>query len=355
MSKMELLMAEGKVKYSKSLWNEAILIFNEVLAIEPENVESLFFRGKSFQNIGEHEEAILDFQQIIRQNPYYLSNNMNGYIGCSFCQEGKFQKGIDAFEKAIDIESDTYRKGLLLRLRADAYYMIRNYTLALKDAEKALTLNPQLTEVHLLKAGIYTRLNKLNFAIGEYCYAIQLNPTHSGYYFNRGVLRIKLEMYEDALKDFDQSLECLSKDLSSNSISWHYYNRAYTHQQLFLYDKALDDYSFTIEKNPADAEALNNRGVILNHLGRYEEALADFNHAIHLDAHQLFPQLGHLYTNRGIVYIKLKDIEKGHADLDKAHKEIFRNKNIVTDTYGMVTIGPKPLKIVRSEDGFEMK
>jgi Flp pilus assembly protein TadD len=55
------------------------------------------------------------------------------------------------------------------------------------------------------------------------------------------------------------------------------------YQKQELYDLALIRYNNTLTLNPADTNALSNRGEILLKLGRFQEAAQDLKRAIELD------------------------------------------------------------------------
>ena len=60
------------------------------------------------------------------------------------------------------------------------------------------------------------------------------------------------------------------------------------------------------------AATYGNRGVILNRLGRFDQAASDFDRAIALQ-----PDLGDAYVNRGSVLISKKSFEEALAQIDK--------------------------------------
>jgi len=55
-----------------------------------------------------------------------------------------------------------------------------------------------------------------------------------------------------------------------------------------------------------------NRGVLLDAVGRYDEATEDYNRSITLE-----PSLGDAYLNRGVAMIRLKRFDDGLADIQK--------------------------------------
>ena len=58
--------------------------------------------------------------------------------------------------------------------------------------------------------------------------------------------------------------------------------------------------------------AYNNRGIAYGDLGKYEQAIRDYNKAIELD-----PQYANTYYNRGILYQTLDKITEAEADFKK--------------------------------------
>jgi tetratricopeptide (TPR) repeat protein len=63
---------------------------------------------------------------------------------------------------------------------------------------------------------------------------------------------------------------------------------------------------------PKDANAYNNRGNSKYNLGRYQEAIEDYNEAIRLD-----PKHEYAYNSRGYCYFKLGYWQKAIEDYDK--------------------------------------
>ena len=63
--------------------------------------------------------------------------------------------------------------------------------------------------------------------------------------------------------------------------------------------RAIEDYTEAIRLDPELAVAYSNRGLAYDELGQMERAVADFDEAIRLD-----PQLALAYHNRGNAYYK---------------------------------------------------
>jgi tetratricopeptide (TPR) repeat protein len=68
-----------------------------------------------------------------------------------------------------------------------------------------------------------------------------------------------------------------------------------------------------VRRNPGDPQAYNMRGSVFGQAGRHDEALADFNKAISIDAHY-----AQAFANRGLVYRETGKLALALSDYNKA-------------------------------------
>ena len=241
--------------------------------------------------------------------------------GQCYNQMGDFQRALYDFSVAIRIEKDNY-SGSASAARLSEYCNhagVQHYMLA------------QLEE-----------------ALNHYNTAIELNPNNGEYLYNRGLVKSRLDMVEDAIKDYEASLKNLTSGDDESVYQTHFNkgiclrrigrleesiadlekaktmkaDRAAVHNNLGLsyfenemFDEALQCYTKAIQIDLLGAHAsvhYNNRGLAYYHNGMQEEAKDDFDIAIEKDPHD--PTI---YFNRGNVFLNWK--EKQQFDL--AHKD----------------------------------
>ena len=128
---------------------------------------------------------------------------------------------------------------------------------------------------------------KLDFAraIPDFTMAIKLDsapnsgadPKQIGDHWNFcGMCYYEMGQYEDALRHYESAIK---KD---NSNGLYYFNRAVVKGKLDKLEQAIDDYTKAIENNPENSYKFNslfNRGVCNRRLGRLDESIKDLREA----------------------------------------------------------------------------
>ena len=100
--------------------------------------------------------------------------------------------------------------------------------------------------------------------------------TLSENYFQRANIRIALGKYEEAIADYDRTI-----DLNPNLVT-AYNGRGIAKSKLGQRSDAVQDYDQAIRLASDYTRAYYNRGNAKRHLERYEEARADLQHALEL-------------------------------------------------------------------------
>ncbi len=146
---------------------------------------------------------------------------------------------------------------------------------------------------------------------------------------NDMVYRLAISSYLQC-KDYKIALSLHYKfDKQFNLDSNDYANSGLLKSRLGKYLESLNDYQKSLNLNPHNKYALNNRGYTYNILQQYENAIVDFNRAIKIDT-----KFAYSYNNRGLSKIKLKQEKEGLKDIqtsmeiDKENSYAYRNLGI---------------------------
>ena len=99
---IEELHKESADFVSKSQFNEAIGVFDQILKIDPNNLKALINRSAVLIEIGQNEKAIYDTNRILTIDP----NNVKALAnkGTALANIGFNYDAIANFEKAIEID-----------------------------------------------------------------------------------------------------------------------------------------------------------------------------------------------------------------------------------------------------------
>tara|TARA_B100001750_G_C15514136_1_gene605724 strand:+ start:815 stop:3130 length:2316 start_codon:yes stop_codon:yes gene_type:complete len=275
----------GKSLYHLKYYQDAIVKFNDVIDLSPNNFDAKQYLGISYYNILDYENAIIELTNalLIRGDDF----NTYYYLGKSYNQLQKKKQALESFHKSIEynpangeahfelgliyesilklddaiyhyniakkyIDSETlnYNLGLLL-------FNNENYSDALSPLREYIIYNPENLKILEILGDIFIIENRYSEAIDTYDRLIILNPYKEEYYFKLANSYLELGNYKYA-KEF--------------------------------YEKVL---AFN-EENP---EILFSIGQIANILNQYEQAEEYFLEAIYCGYHtkDLLFQLGLSY------------------------------------------------------------
>jgi tetratricopeptide (TPR) repeat protein/S1-C subfamily serine protease len=178
---------------------------------------------------------------------------------------------------------------------------------AIVDFDRAIELNPKLTQAYFNRGAAKSELRNNQGAIIDYDRAIELNPKYAEAYYNRGTARSELGDKQRAIIDYDRAIALNPK------LTQAYSNRAIAKSALGTNQGAMVDYDRAIALNPNFAQAYYDRGNAKYGIGDKQGAIIDFNRAIELN-----PQYPEAYYNRGIATSGLGNNQGAMVDFDRA-------------------------------------
>lgn len=127
----------------------------------------------------------------------------------AFCeiQQGNYKDAIVLLSLLIDRNlkransvNDYNNRGLL-------YFQTGQFALALADYNQALQLNDRLAKVYNNRANCYASMGRPMEALFDYETALDLNPANIHARMNQGITFCELEMYDQAIENFDLALQ----------------------------------------------------------------------------------------------------------------------------------------------------
>lgn len=162
---------------------------------------------------------------------------------------------------------------------------------------------------YINRSMIYLRLKEYRLALQDANTALLLNSDKYVAYNNRGAAYCGLKDYQHAVQDFNSTIALRP--------TYHraYRNRAYAYWCLKYYQKALSDIEYLLTVRPMDYAVRNMHVAILLLLKQYQQVIEQSNSMLITQ-----PEHSYTYHNRGLAYLALHNLEQGKADLLKSQQ-----------------------------------
>ena len=245
---------------------EKIKFFNQVIELEPKNLDAYFNRALAKNEIGDFNGAILDYTKIIFYNP----------DGDSYYNRGNSKYSLEDFEGAkadylLALEMDSQFIDARYNL-ACANYFLEEYENSIENLNKVIKVVPDDARIYTQRANAYLALSKFRLALRDYSLAILIDPNANTYY-NRGITFLDINYYKDANEDFSKSLSFNPNDPAL------YFYRGVTNLFLGEYNLAINDFKTTLEFDSLNYEILIGLALAYNKMNDFENAKIYFEKA----------------------------------------------------------------------------
>jgi tetratricopeptide (TPR) repeat protein len=194
-----------------------------------------------------------------------------------------------------------------LYLSALAKDSVKDYSGALNDLDKALSVAKDNDSLHILHAKIEAESYNFKEAYAEINEVIKHNNNYFEAYLLRGIIKAKSGNYEGAVHDFTKSLK-----LNPNSTK-AYYNRGLAHAYLDEFKLCDKDFSKVIELDSTYTNIWFQRGYWRELGGDLQGSLADLTKASKLN-----PNDKEIYLSLAITTYKLHQKEQACVLLNEA-------------------------------------
>jgi tetratricopeptide (TPR) repeat protein len=158
------------------------------------------------------------------------------------------------------------------------------------------------------RGNAFSGMGQYEQAIKDYDESIRVDPNYAKPFNNRGVARQKKGEYDRALEDFDAAI-----DIDPNYAN-AFANRGETYQKKGDFALALKDFDQAIRLDPTSAVVWNERCWTRAVIGELQAALADCNGAMRLEPNGVAAT----FDSRGLTYLKIGQWKLAIADYNSA-------------------------------------
>ena len=306
-AKSRSLLSQAQVlmeKPGKQNAAQALLLLNEAARLTPQKTDVYTTRGYAYELLEENKKAAADYSYALSLkagDAWTHTHYARVLLGI-----GQTRPALKETQRAISLEPQNdnahYFQGI-------AYQRLEMVPEALQAFDKAVEIAPDAARIRLSRAQLFRRQGNNKRALEDCSAAIRygsgdiLNEAH----ILRGTILMDEKKFQKAKSDFDAVITIDAK-------SWRaFYFRGMVYLNLKKYPSALKDLNRAIAIEPKNWLAFYNRGYAYQELQKFALALSDFNQAIKLN-----PKSGASYGNRARILMRRKEWKKAIADYTTA-------------------------------------
>ncbi|MEM9951901.1 MAG: tetratricopeptide repeat protein [Chloroflexota bacterium] len=252
-----------------------------------------------YEDLGFQERADTLFESLFQSPDKYL--NYIGILWNSTFDEEIISRLLERLEE-IDFTSD-----LIYRIKMEIPAHRADYETAIKIAEAGLDNHPNNIDLILKIVSYAIRLDDLQVA---HDYLSQAENIDANNQFTR-MARVEYDYFNEDYQSAYKLLRTMYREHQTSSLMLFYLG--ILHQKFKNFDDAIQIHSKYIASNRSDPSAYSFRAYSYQRLGKYRQALSDYDKAISL---QTDYELA--LTNRCLLYLEhFKDYDKALQDAER--------------------------------------
>ena len=195
-----------------------------------------------------------------------LENNMKW--GNDFYASGNYKKAIEYYDAAIRLKS---QYDLAWLMKGTAMNALGWYDEAIECFKKVLEYNPESEEAwYNLGATLYN-MGRFDDELACYDKALELRPDYSKAWNNKGATLHQMGKFEEAVMCYDRVLKLEPDNVSVLN------NRGVALKNLKEFDEALKSFDRALRKKEDYIDAWLNKGILLHDMQRYADAIVCYD------------------------------------------------------------------------------
>ena len=188
--------------YQQGLFTDLLQSTDKLLDKFPKSTLIKNLKGAAFHSLGQFDQAILCFTQVIESNPAFPDAYNN--LGNSLLKTSAINEAKSAFQNAINLNPHYF---IAHNNLGKAHIENRELTSAKLHLKEALRLKPDYIDAFMNLGTVYLLSNEFQLALNQFTSVLKIDPNFSEAYSNLGTIH-----YE--MKDFEAAINCYSKAIS---------------------------------------------------------------------------------------------------------------------------------------------
>lgn len=249
----------------KSIQRTTSRISEEEIEILSNKLEATDWANKAY--LAEIEGLRLDY--------YLVAIDLDIEYEAAYLGLAETMIGIEAYSDLLILLSrllniDPLNYPSIYSKRGEVYYIQKQYSMAIKELEKAVAMNPDYADAYCILGSVYADLKKNSEALEKFRQAILRDQNFYKPYYLRATLLRKQGKYDESLKDFDKAVSLNPKN------SYSYFNRGVIYYLMGNYERSVEEYSKSIYLKELVPEFYFNRSITYRKLDMLKKATEDY-------------------------------------------------------------------------------
>ncbi|NMC83750.1 MAG: tetratricopeptide repeat protein [Anaerolineaceae bacterium] len=180
---------------------------------------------------------------------------------------------------------------------------------AIQSFSKAIEIDPENEEAYFLRGNAYNDSGRPELALKDYAVVLKRNPEDQLALYNRSLAYLSLQQFDQAIEDLSRLIQLAPEEPNGYNL------RSVVNSQKGEYSLAVADATRVIELGN-EIQGLTNRSLAYERQGNLPAAIADETALL-----EKVPQKESVYCRRGLLYAEYGKKEKALADLKKGLKK----------------------------------
>ncbi|MGK0389507.1 MAG: tetratricopeptide (TPR) repeat protein [Maribacter sp.] len=195
------LLKLAEFQYILEMHTPALQTINKLIAVNPENMESFYMKGKIYNQKGDKAAAIKNYKKVLAVNDKHFDCLLE--LGTIYSLDKK-KEALKYLDKALELSPSN--PDIVFEL-GDYYRFQGQDDEALKHYKQVVLLDQQYTDAHLNSGIIYMDQKSYDKAFDLFNIAVETDPSYPSAYYYRGAAAAYLNDINNARRDFEQALD----------------------------------------------------------------------------------------------------------------------------------------------------
>ncbi|WP_071453471.1 tetratricopeptide repeat protein [Gloeomargarita lithophora] len=295
--------------------SEAIQVNRRWGNISP--AQAWFYRGRSWQALGELPNAVADLEQAVAIDPAYPV----AWVALAdvLTTLDRLEDALAASQRALSQvrPPDDRLRAKALTLQGVIYRRQGRDADALASLTQALALDQKDPRTWSEQAAVLITLSKWDAALVGADWALKLSPNYAAALGQKCQILNEKSQFQDALTTCEKALQQGDSrwDTTTPAVTWQQHGIALV--GLKRYADALSSLKIALDLQPNNGDFLTNQAVILWYLERYQEALVSNQKAL-----QINPRSPQIWFNQGRILVSLERNEEALNAYETGLKQV---------------------------------